>query len=793
MQNRQRKSCRILRIAGRTFGALLTMTILAVGIIWIWLLSSLPPQETLLRPPSLHEPARIVRGQHGLVTIMAANDLDAAFALGLAHAQDRLFQMDLMRRFGAGRLSEWFGARSLDSDRFSRTLGLYIAAQKQYPKLPRDLQQVLEAYAAGVNEYISRRSGTLPLEYYFLNVRPEPWNPADSLVWGKIMDLQLTGNFRGELLRARLLRRLTADDLIVLFPPYPGDGSVALSSIRASLQEMPLDTLYAMVPPQSGPASASNNWVVDGSRSLSGKPLLANDTHLPLSTPGTWYLARIKTPDLTLTGATAPGTPFVVLGHNERIAWGSTNSMSDVDDLFIEKLDQKDPSRYQTPHGTMPFETRQEEIRVRGEPAVSLIVRTTRHGPVISDIAGSSASSVATRGHVLSLQTTWLGDDDLSPAAVWQMARARNWNEFVTSLESFVAPQQSFVYADVDGNIGLIAPGRIPIRRNHDGWLPVPGWSGEFDWDGYVPANALPRAANPAGHMIVTANNKIVPNDYPYFLSRDWEPPYRVERIVELLRQPPRQSSADSQTIQSDVLSLAATQLLPSMLKAFDGKPNSPALDMLRRWDRKMERGRAEPLIFASWLRELGRAFFAPRLGAVFSEFWEARTMAIGHILTVRQDWCDNPTTVVIESCSDQLSQSLELALKDNARRFGPDMTSWRWGNAHQANFVHPFWSRVPVLGGLFDLRTAADGGSDTVDTGIPSIRNDAAPYADVYGPTLRMVIELGEPIRTRFMIAPGQSGNPLSLHYRDLMRPWSDHEMIEFPTPIEGDAGRLP
>ncbi len=369
----------------------------------IYLRSSLPVTEGTRALPGLQAPVHITRDAYGIPTVRAANEHDADFALGFLHAQDRLFQMDMMRRYGAGRLSEVFGARTLGIDRTMRTLGLYRAAAAQFAGLSPAVQGALEAYAAGVNAFAQTRRRALPPEYYLLHMTFEPWRPADSLVWGKIMDLALTGNYRGELLRARLLQRLTPDQLAVLYPPYPKGAPVALGAARALYQGLPLERLYGMLPPGVGPQAASNNWVVDGAHSQSGKPLLANDPHLDFAAPGVWYLARIETPGLTLAGVTAPGTPFVIIGHNEHIAWGFTTTGSDVEDLFIERPDPTDPSRYLAPAGPLPFITRQEAIAVRGGAPVTLTVRETRHGPVISDVAG------AKDGEVLALQTTWLG------------------------------------------------------------------------------------------------------------------------------------------------------------------------------------------------------------------------------------------------------------------------------------------------------------------------------------------------------------------------------------------------
>ncbi len=326
----------------RFFGLRLLLLLPVVAVLggFLWLRSSLPQEEGRLVLPGLVAEARITRDEHGIPTIAATSDRDAAFALGFVHAQDRLFQMDTMRRYGAGRLSEWFGAATLRADRFTRTLGLYRAAEQQYALLTPELRAALDAYAAGVNAYLARRQGALPPEYQLLRAAPEPWRPADTLVWGKLMDLQLAGNFRSELLHARLAQHLSPEELAILYPPYPHDAPVALGGASASLEGLPLDAIYASLPGLVGPTFASNNWVVDGMHSVSGKPLLANDPHLGFSAPSVWYLARIETPGARLDGVTAPGGPFIIIGHNAKIAWGFTTTGGDVEDLFVERVER---------------------------------------------------------------------------------------------------------------------------------------------------------------------------------------------------------------------------------------------------------------------------------------------------------------------------------------------------------------------------------------------------------------------------------------------------------------------
>ena len=759
-------------------GAVIGLAVV-VGGAWFYLRSSLPQTDGTIVVSGLTAPVSITRDAHGIPTIVAKTDADAAFALGYVHAQDRLFQMDLMRRYGAGRLAEWFGAAALPTDRFTRTLGLYRAAEAQYAHLSPTVRGILDAYAAGVNAWIATRPGALPPEYAVLRIGIEPWKPADTLVWGKIMDLQLTANFRGELLRARLLQRLTLAELAVLYPPYPADAPV--TGKQASLDPRLLDRLAAALPPGSAePTRASNNWAVSGTRTVSGKPLLANDTHLGLNSPGVWYLARIEVGGQTLAGVTAPGTPFVVVGHNTRIAWGFTTTASDVEDLFIEQTDPKDPTRYLAPGGTLLFVTRSEIIRVRDGAPVTLIVRATRHGPVVSDLAGWSAGD----GKVLALETTWLVADDRTPDALWNLSHAGSWTEFCAAMRDFVAPQQNIVYADVDGNIGFIAPARVPIRAKGDGWLPAPGATGAYDWTGFVPFDDLPQVYDPPSGELASANNRIVAKG-DFYLGQDWDLPYRVERIRALLDATPKQSSATASAMQADVFSSMAHDLLPPMLGALPHLTrDTAAIHKLAAWDDRMDRERSEPLIFAAWMREVTRALFETRLGPLFPDYWSVRSNVVHEILIHHPEWCG------AGGCPALLAAALDRALADLRRRYGDNMDAWRWGDAHPARLRHPLWSRLPVLDRVLTPTIAAPGASDTLDAGAFAISDDAHPFSDRLGPVMRMIVDMAHPEAAQFMIVPGQSGNPLSSHWADLLTPWRDVRYLTFNDDASG--GRL-
>ncbi len=755
---------------GWSIAGFLVIALVIAGGGFMALRTSLPTIDGRIVVAGLHGEVSIVRDADGVPTISAENDDDLAFGLGYAHAQDRLFQMELQRRYGAGRLAEIFGGAAVPIDTQMRVLGLYRAAEAAFGKLSPQVQQGIKAYCAGVNAYLATRGTLLPPEFLLLRSLPEPWTPADVMVWGKLMDFQLGGNYRGELLRARLARTVSTADMEFLYPEYPKDAPRTLAALAPLYRQLPLGPLYAALPEAMGPHFASNNWVVDGAHSVSGKPLLANDPHLGFSAPGFWYLARLKTPEHDIEGGTVAGTPFVIIGHNEKIAWGFTTTTADIEDLYIEKLDANDANRYMVADASLPFRTRQETIKVRGGDPVTLTVRATRHGPVVSDMLPPGTID---SGYALALQTTFLDDDDRSAEALWEIDRATDWTSFRDGLKNLVGPPQDVVYADTGGTIGFIAAGRIPIRKSGDGWLPVPGWSGDYDWEGFIPFDQLPQAANPPSGHFVSANNKVVPDSYPYFISRDWDLPDRAERIEALLAATPKQSPETSAAIEADTLSLEAKHLVPLMTKIVPSSDMArEAIERLQGWDFHMDADKVEPLLFTAWLRAFARSVLFSRLGEVAADYWDLKPEVMFNVLTQRPEWCADPKKPD-ETCEKRLSETLDAAIDELGRRYGDEMAQWQWGRAHIAYFPNAVFERVPLLRDWLRVTIPTPGGYDTVNRGPSTIRDDAAPYEQRFGAGLRVITDLAAPLESRMMIAPGQSGNPLSQHYADLLARW--------------------
>ncbi len=626
------------------------VVVAVVGLFFAWRSLELPTIDGKLTVAGLGAPVDVVRDAAGIPHVYAASDDDAWFALGFLHAEDRLWQMELNRRIAAGRLAEVLGPGALDTDRFLRTLGVARNAQAIAARLDEPTTRALARYAAGVNAELARRATRsrffMPPEFLLTGApRPEPWTPADSIGWATMMAWDLSGNSSAEIARMRLATRLTKQQIDELMPPYPGnprvdatghvvpataDRPLPVADYPALYRRLQVDTaalsssaamLFARAPDRSIEGIGSNDWVVSGARTASGKPLLANDPHLALSAPSIWYLAHLSTPTMNVIGGTLAGLPFVVLGRNDRIAWGATNTGPDTQDLYIEALRERDGAvEARTPDGWQPLETRDEVIHVKGAADVTLHVRTSRHGPLVSDALRSAHDAVATlQGHVqegdyaLAMQWAALRPDDRTVQAALAVNRASDWSSFVAAMRDFHAPQQSFVYADTMGNIGLVAPGRVPVRRADNdlmGQAPAPGWDARYDWQGFVRFERLPQRLNPPENRIVTANQKIVADDDPTFLTSEWAAPFRARRIEALLDATARHDVASFAAIQADVRSLAAVQLLPLLIDT--RPPDGPmhdaardALDRLKTWDGTMAGDRVEPLIFAAWMRAL--------------------------------------------------------------------------------------------------------------------------------------------------------------------------------------------
>jgi penicillin amidase len=795
---------RIVKKIAVVSALLIALLIVVLFCTFFWYRSASQPQiDGKLQLAGVAAPIDIVRDAEGIPHIYAKSAADAYFALGFVHAQDRLWQLELNRRIPAGRMAEILGPKALDTDRFLRTLGVRRNAEKILANLAPDARAALESYAKGVNAYLVNRSGPLPPEFVLTGApAPAPWEPVDSIGWQTMMAWDLGANWSQELLRMRLAQRLSLDRINEFLPPYPGDAVIKTQDYTRMYRELTgttrqLTKVSAIAPPSYVDGMGSNNWVVAGALSETGMPLLANDPHLGLSAPALWYFAHLAAPGLNVIGATLPGMPSVVLGRNDRIAWGFTNTAPDVQDLYIERVNPADDKQYQTPDGWADFAVRNETIKVKGWPDVTLEVRETRHGPVITGaLPILERASIDAEKHVIAFAWTALRSDDLTVQAGVKLNQAKNWQDFLEAVKDFSSPQQNMVYADVDGNIGFVAPGRVPVRRAENdlrGLAPAPGWDARYDWDGFIPFEALPRQYNPVSQRVITANEKIVGPDYPHFLTSEWALPYRANRIRQLLDVKSKHSMNSFTDMQKDHVSLAAQELLPILRKTIPRTERArAALNALAGWNGEMEANRPEPLIFSAWVREASRQIFMDELGeALMKDYWEQRNVHQPMVNVLKNKdgqsrWCADMAKAPAEKpqpCEDVLAVSLDTALHDLELRYGKNMSQWRWGEAHVARSEHRPFSKIAPLAEFFDIRIPTPGDTYTVNVGRYNLRDEIHPFANRHAASLRAIYDLSNLENSRFMHSTGQSGNVLSPLYRNYAQRWAEVASLPMKT----------
>ena len=736
---------------------LLLLIALSAGALWL----TLPRASQAVRIQGLSAPVDVSFDQDGVPRIRAANDLDAAAALGFVHARDRMFEMDLMRRNASGRLSEIAGPVTLPLDRMMRTLGLRQAAEADYAALPQATRAMLQAYANGVNTWIAARGRFAAPEFLVLG-RPQPWTPVDSLLWGKTMGLWLSMNWRQELSRQALAGKVPQQLIDQLWPDQSGPGrpEAALSLPRQFADAVAgLEKVLPEFPsPFTLPHTASNEWAVDGRHTATGAPLLAGDPHLAFGFPAIWYLARIDTPDNTLAGATAPGIPGLVIGRNRHIAWTFTTTGADTQDVFIETPVGAD--EYQTPDGPKRFAVRQEHIRVRGRADDVLTVRTTRHGPVISDLQGRKD------GPILAVAMANLVPGDTAATGLFALDQAQTVQQAGEAAAQISSPVQNLLVADAH-TIALYVTGRIPLRRAGDGAAPVPG-NGAYDWVGWASGEQLPHYVSPASGRLVNTNERIAPPDFPVFLGRDWFGDWRAQRVRQLLSDNNRLTPADFARMQVDVVSTFAQQVLPALLSV---PPQSgvagKAQALLKGWDGAMTVDAPQPLIFNAWIAGfydllLRRHDIPLSSGGPVPDF-------VAFVLSpAGAHWCNG-------DCNAVLAEALNAAVASLATRFGDAPAAWNWGTAHRAVFAHPVLRAIPVLGALTTAAIPSPGDDTTIDRGGPRFSD----FSSVHGAAYRGVYDLADLDRSLFVVTPGQSGNPLSRFSRNFMTRWRDGATI--------------
>ncbi len=746
----------------------------------------------------LRERVVVRRDERGIPYITASNDEDLYFAQGYATAADRLWQMDLLRRTARGELAEIFGKNALEEDKRHRTFGFAQTADAEVAQTTPAARAILEAYARGVNAYISSlEAKNLPPEFRILQYQPRPWTPSDSLVVVKLFFESLSNTWRLDVMR-EAFADLPAEKLAALMPvTSPLDVLVVGNDTRKSAVSRPVsalpvhtvsaDTLrflkmdeesmtrsLARVGLAAENLAASNNWVVSGKHTASGKPLLANDPHLAPSAPSIWYLVHLSAPGVKVAGVTAPGFAGVVIGHNDRIAWGFTNVGPDVQDLYIEKFDPSNPRSYMTPTGWLDAEIRHEEIKVRKgftdstTDLVPLDVTVTRHGPIVLE---KDSKRYALKWTAL--------DPKLNNAnGVYELNRARNWREFTAAIRNYTPPTQNMVYADVEGNIGYYAAGMVPIRKSGDGSVPYDGSKDNGEWVSFIPFDKLPHLYNPPSGMVVTANQRIVGTDYSYFLTHSWAQPYRARRILDLLKLKKRMTADDFRAILGDTYSIAGATFARETAKSLKGHAASQGNEKLREtvaafeaWDGHLNaEARVAPLVAQMRLAfrsKIINGALGQERARVFA--WSNFDTTLDRIITTQpSDWLPSGFKTYPDlylACYEEARQTLTKSL-------GADETKWVWGEMVKARFPHPL-AAAPLVGLQFSIPPVPQNGTGglagaTVNVGAAV--------------SMRLIADPSNWDLSQHGISLGQSGIPTSPHWTDQLADWSAVTPRPFP-----------
>jgi penicillin amidase len=781
------------------FVALVVLPILAlaiVAVIGLW--KSLPHTGGQLNVTGLRAPVSVARDEKSIPDIRASNDHDAYFALGFVHAQDRLWQMEMTRRTGAGRLSEVLGEPSLSSDITMRRLGLYDNAKKILQGLDQSSRAVLQAYVNGVNAGATALS-VLPVQFHLVGMRPEPWRAEDSLVMMQMMAWQLSSNLGAEIQRLLLIQNYGIATANTLMPGGPSELAAAVAGVGAGEVKKYTGIGYeSSIFGDPRKTIGSNGWAVSGKHTASGLPILANDPHLSTPIPSLWYLANIKGDTLDVAGATMPGLPFVLIGCNPDIAWGMTNAMADTQDVVIEDINPMNHDQYKVGDAYVDMLLKREEIHVKQdflraprEPEV-ITVRRTRHGPMVSDISDPLGR--------ISFSVRWTGDDDHGGtfASFVKMNYARNWTQFNDALSTFVAPIHNFVYADRSGNIGYVAPGKYPLRASGNGSVPVLGSRAGDTWTGTLAYTDVPRSFNPPEGFVVTANNNFLSRDYQHHLTSDWAPGYRAERIrAELDRLVKtgtgKLTAQDMARLQSDVVTPSMQNgILAAMRKVSAQTPaQARALAVLRAWNGAMSEDSSAATLYTSWLSHLNILLLekikekAVRSAAGVDPLgrmkYRDNDEFVEKVLSGSQDQlCSTATPAGPAACGEVLRLALDRALVELATALGSDEHDWQWGKVHRIKYAHFPFSKAryspsmpaveeSAFSTIFDRTAASAGGSNTVNVGTPSLEKETK-YLQFEGAMYRQIVDFGDPSASLFIQGTGQSGNPFSRHYDDLI-----------------------
>ncbi|GAB4346030.1 MAG: penicillin acylase family protein [Candidatus Abyssubacteria bacterium] len=779
--------------------SVLCVLVIAGVAAYVWveveLRRSLPQLSGVITLEGISEQVVIYRDEYGIPHIHAQNRGDLMFAVGYVSAQDRLWQMDVTRRAATGRLAEIFGERLIEADLLVRILGLEHTAKRQLTLLSPDTLAALRAFSDGVNASMERLSA-LPPEFRLLKYRPEPWQPSDALAISRLLAWQLSKDFESELILGRVAAKLGEGVAAELAPTYPSDGPFIIPAGEFDRMDTAfLERSARVLKEFVGHPGGSNSWVIGPAWTRSGAPILANDPHLNgTRMPSIWYYVHLVGGGYDVIGALAPGMPLPIIGHNRRIGWGLTNMTADIQDIFVERLNPNDPLQYEYDGRWVDMDTRLERIGFRTEEGgLSVIarqVRRTIHGPLMNDVTPGVS-------HAISL--CWTGFEPTADfEALPGVCLARNWKEFRRALNEFGAAPQNFIYADIDGNIGYQGAGIVPIRSGGSSWMPREGWKSERMWSGRIPFEQMPSVLNPRAGYIVTANNRVVGDEYPHFISAYWAPRFRYERIAELIESDGPYDTNSVARMQSDSVSLLAPLMLGKVMPALsslDDPVEREAGMMLRQWDYKNTTDSVAATIYHEFMLNFAMNTFADEMGRDLAErylseyyLWLERFVKL---MEEDSRWFDDRGTEALESRDDVALRSFRETVASLKRRLGKDVSEWKWGKVHTVEFRHPLESNR-LARWLFNVGPFPfPGDGETVNRATFAFDK---PYDVTMVASIRHVMDFSQLERTLGIHTTGQSGSPASRHYSDFTARWLAGEYITLTMDAAdyGDADKV-
>jgi len=798
----------------RLFTGLVALIGISLLLAWYMLSRSIPDYDARLNVTGISGQVEILRNTANVPHIFGATDEDVYYGLGFAHAQDRLWQMTLLRRTVQGRLSEIFGQRTVKVDELMRRLGLYELALSSVAVQDTYTMSALEAYARGVNAWLAEvnqgASGRGAPEFFLFPPDIAVWQPADSIAIIKLMGVQLSGHLEAEVLRARVSMLLSGDRLRDILPEDPGPGLGALPDFSALFPGMTGSQAALDIPenplspfPRLALAGASNAWAAAPGRSAAGGTLMANDPHLGLTAPAIWYLARLELQTGGVIGGTIPGVPLVLVGRSDDFGWGLTSSYLDDQDVFIERLNPDNPETYLTPEGWKPFDTRRTIIRIKDADPLTITLRQTENGPVLP-ASHYDLGSVTPPGHVAALGWTLLDGADTSMSAAMALMRARTIPQAIAATDAYIAPSQNLTLADRDG-VAMVMIGAQPARdpaHQTKGRMPAPGWETVNRWQGRLPARDNPRFVNPETGIVGNTNNKITDATFPNHVSHVWGDTQRIQRWLRLMQVREVHTRESFIEAQLDTVSPAARTLLPlvgaELWFTGDAAPagtpehrRQKALTLLADWNGEMNEHQPEPLIASAWLRSLQDRLIRDELGPMADEFTHIDPVFIERVFRNTggaSAWCDVIQSSPVESCADIARIALDEALLRLSEHWGGNLESWRWGDAHQATHDHTVLGEVPLLRHVVNIRQSTSGDDFTLLRGR-TVGRGPNPFLNVHGAGYRGVYDFADPDSSVFIISTGQSGHPLSRFYDNLGVLWRRGEYI--PMSLDPELAR--